>query len=489
MLSGKRPGVAHVALLALGLLGSAVLTGSAAPAATTSTFVPITPCRLIDTRPATQVGPRNTPIAAQETYTATVWGTNGACDIPTTATGVSMNVAIVNPTGNSFLTVYPADATNPGTANLNWVTGQAPTPNAVTAALSTDGKLAIFNYAGTVDFAADIVGYYTPGGQGAKGVTGDTGPQGPAGATGATGPAGRPNRIGNTQVALLQWWLDPGRTRSFSTGGQPTGVAFDGTYIWVASRTARTVTKLDPVTGATVATYPTQTTPTDVTYDGTYIWVTNQTSFSLTRVTVSTGAVQNFTVGGTPAQAAFDGTYLWVTLVTANQVVAIVPATGQEEVARRVDTGLNLPNGIVFDGEWLWVTNSGNNTVSKITTAGDTPFGPYPTGSNPQGVAYDGRSIWVANNGVDTITAYNPLDGTARGTYGVGDGPVSIVFDGTWLWVTESGAGTLRRINPFTGNAAGVYTVGGTPQFVAFDGTSIWFTDVANAEVTRWNND
>ena len=110
-------GVAPAALLVLGIVGGSVLTGSAAGTATTSTFVPITPCRLIDTRPATQVGPRSTPIAAQETYTATVWGTNGACDIPTTATGVSMNVAIVNPTGNSFLTVYPADASNPGTAN------------------------------------------------------------------------------------------------------------------------------------------------------------------------------------------------------------------------------------------------------------------------------------------------------------------------------------------------------------------------------------
>ena len=195
-----------MALLALGLVGGSVLAGSAAPAPTTSTFVPITPCRLIDTRPATQVGPRSTPIAAQETYTATVWGQNGKCDIPTTATGISMNVAIVNPTGNSFLTVHPADATNPGTANLNWVARQAPTPNAVTSALSADGKLAIFNYAGTVDIAADVVGYYTPGG-GAKGPTGDTGPTGPTGLTGATGPrgpAGRPNRISNSQIALGQ---------------------------------------------------------------------------------------------------------------------------------------------------------------------------------------------------------------------------------------------------------------------------------------------
>jgi hypothetical protein len=173
------------------LLGGGLLTASAAPVATASSFVPITPCRLIDTRPAPDnVGVRSTPIGAGETYVATVWGTNGACTIPSTATGVSLNAVAVHPTAASYLTIFPADATRPLASNLNWVAGQAPTPNAVTAALSADGRLGLYNLAGTVDVLVDVVGYYVPSSSGPAGPAGPTGPTGATGATGPVGPAG-----------------------------------------------------------------------------------------------------------------------------------------------------------------------------------------------------------------------------------------------------------------------------------------------------------
>ncbi len=124
-------------------------------------YVPIAPCRVFDTRPGTDnVGPRTTPLGPGDTLVATVRGTNGNCTIPTDAVGLTMNVAIINPSTASFLTVYPADAPRPLAANANWTAGQPPLSNAVTADISADGKVAFYNLAGTVDVAADIVGYY-----------------------------------------------------------------------------------------------------------------------------------------------------------------------------------------------------------------------------------------------------------------------------------------------------------------------------------------
>ncbi len=144
------------------LLGAGgVLTSSAASPPIASSFVPLTPCRLMDTRPTAPVGPRSTPIGA-ETYVAAVWGTNGHCTIPATATAVSLNVTFVSPTAGGFLAVFPADQAWPGTSNLNFSAAQAPTPNAVTSALSKDGMLAFRNEAGTVNLLVDIVGYYVP---------------------------------------------------------------------------------------------------------------------------------------------------------------------------------------------------------------------------------------------------------------------------------------------------------------------------------------
>lgn len=155
------------AALAVTVGAGGALTGWAAgsPAAPT-VFVPITPCRLFDTRTATDtVGPRSTPLGVGEEYVTAGRGPVGNCDLPVEATALSMNVAVINAKAASYLSVYPAGATRPTSANLNWVAGQPPTPNAVTAGLSADGRLAFFNLAGTVDVSVDVVGYYVPASQ------------------------------------------------------------------------------------------------------------------------------------------------------------------------------------------------------------------------------------------------------------------------------------------------------------------------------------
>ncbi len=128
-----------------------------------STFVPITPCRLFDTRPAEAVPDSNmTPFTATETRTQQVTGTVGKCTIPTGISGVAMNLTSVGPTATSFVVVFPADETTlPPSSNLNPTPGQSATPNKVDVKLSPDGKVKIYNNAGTVDLLGDIVGYYS----------------------------------------------------------------------------------------------------------------------------------------------------------------------------------------------------------------------------------------------------------------------------------------------------------------------------------------
>ncbi len=127
-----------------------------------ATFVPITPCRLADTRSGIDnVGTRDTPVGPAESFVQQVTGTNGNCTIPTDATGVALNVTSVGATAGSFLALYPADAVRPTVSNLNYRPGQAPTPNKVDVKLSPTGAIRIFNNAGSVDVIADIAGYYT----------------------------------------------------------------------------------------------------------------------------------------------------------------------------------------------------------------------------------------------------------------------------------------------------------------------------------------
>jgi hypothetical protein len=180
-------------IVAASIGGTSVAFGSGGGNSSASVLVPIVPCRLMDTRPGTDnVGPRATPIGANSTYTIDVWGTNGHCTVPTSATGIDANVTAVNGTAASFLTLFPADADRPLASNLNWTAGAPPTPNNVTVKLSSDGKLSLYNMAGSVDVVIDLVGYYEPApvGAGEKGDKGDKGDTGTAGTSGAAGPQG-----------------------------------------------------------------------------------------------------------------------------------------------------------------------------------------------------------------------------------------------------------------------------------------------------------
>ena len=152
-------GAAVAVTLGAGGLGISYATS---PAGATA-FVPITPCRVVDTRPAPDtVGARTSPLGPEETFTVSAHGDNGDCTgIPVGATGLSLNVTALGATSGTFLTLWATGATQPTASNLNPQPGQPPTPNAVTTGLSAGGQFNIFNKVGSVNVIVDIVGYYT----------------------------------------------------------------------------------------------------------------------------------------------------------------------------------------------------------------------------------------------------------------------------------------------------------------------------------------
>ena len=160
-----RASIAVASVLCLGAvgLGGYNLASADIEEGSRPVFVPITPCRLLDTRAAATVGGRDTPLNAAETIVVRAHGANGRCTgdsaIPNDAVGLSMNVVAAIPTERTFLTFW-GEGANPGTANLNPEPGQAPTPNAVNTPLSLAGNFSLFNNAGNVEVIIDVNGYY-----------------------------------------------------------------------------------------------------------------------------------------------------------------------------------------------------------------------------------------------------------------------------------------------------------------------------------------
>ncbi|MEU8521368.1 hypothetical protein AB0C49_17570, partial [Streptomyces sp. NPDC048577] len=154
-LRGAAPGGWDVSVL---MYGSSYARGSLTvtpPAVSGSTFKPLTPTRLMDTR--TGLGVPKAKIGPRDTATLQVTGTAG---IPTTGvTAVVLNVTATNPTTSSYISAYPNGTTRAGASNLNVTTGQT-IPNLVIVPV-INGKISFYNHNGTVDLLADVSGYYT----------------------------------------------------------------------------------------------------------------------------------------------------------------------------------------------------------------------------------------------------------------------------------------------------------------------------------------
>jgi len=439
----------------LGLItgaGTLAIVG-AGEAGVANAFLPITPCRLLDTRLSTTVGPRNTPLGAAETYTVQVTGANGQCNIPASATAIVVNVTGVSPTARTFVTLFPADASRPTASNLNFVAGQGPTPNLVTVSLSAIGAMKLYNHAGTVQLVGDIAGYYQPVGPG------------PA------GPAGNPNRASNQQIAMLQWG-----NQVFDTGAAPYAVAYDGTSIWITNRTANTVSRVDPLSGARTD-FATGSGPRGVAYDGTYVWVANHASNTLSRFVPATGARTDFPTGAGPEAIAWDGNTLWVTNSASNTVWSMDPVSG---LAVEFATGAS-PAGVAFDGQNIWVVNAGSDNVTRIVPSAGTSS-TIAVGDQPFGIAFDGVYMWVTNFGSDTVTRIDTFTFVTN-DFATGRGPAGIAVAGTSLWIGNNLRNTLTSFDA-AGNRTFVELAGVVGQ-IAYDGRSLWVLAPDDDKVTR----
>src|SRR5262249_38541153 len=106
-----------------------------------SQFVPVTPCRIFDSRGAN--GPLAGPFLGGGT-TRTVPVLLSNCGIPASATAYSLNVTVVPKTGVlGFLTVWPSGQPQPNVSTLNSLDGSV-LANAAIVLAGTSGSINAF---------------------------------------------------------------------------------------------------------------------------------------------------------------------------------------------------------------------------------------------------------------------------------------------------------------------------------------------------------
>ncbi len=116
-------------------------------------LVPVTPCRLVDTRKS------GGPIQGNTSRDFTI-PQLGGCNIPTTAAAYSLNVTVVPPAPLGYLTIWPTGESQPLVSTMNSLDGRIKA-NAAIVPAGSQGAVSVF-VSNTTDVVLDIDGYFAP---------------------------------------------------------------------------------------------------------------------------------------------------------------------------------------------------------------------------------------------------------------------------------------------------------------------------------------
>jgi hypothetical protein len=137
------------------------------PAQTNNLYVPITPCRVVDTRLAGGKfvsGTTRTYLIAGTTGFAAQGGNASGCGIPPAATAVAANLTANGPSVGGYLRAWPSTiSTEPNATVLTYLAGPGNISGAtLSIAPGVAQSLTVRNHSGTTDLVIDVTGYYEP---------------------------------------------------------------------------------------------------------------------------------------------------------------------------------------------------------------------------------------------------------------------------------------------------------------------------------------
>lgn len=123
-------------------------------------FVPLAPCRIVDTRNAD--GPTGGPVLQHGLGRA--FPIIGRCGVPATAKAAALNLTVAGAPNLGHLTVWPCCGEAPLVSNLNFNAGEYAVANSAIIPL-TPGVNSIAAYVaigqgGTAHLVVDVTGYY-----------------------------------------------------------------------------------------------------------------------------------------------------------------------------------------------------------------------------------------------------------------------------------------------------------------------------------------
>ena len=196
---------------------------------------------------------------------------------------------------------------------------------------------------------------------------------------------------------------------SYPTPGDfPTGLTFDGKYLWIADRKDKVIYCIDPENGKQVRSIPSPGYwPMGLTWDGEYLWNSD-------------------IKGGIPLSENYDGKIYKINIKSGNIIKTIAAPSIS-------------PMGLGYDGNYLWCVDNSSDELIRFSEGDGTTIKSFSSPAHdPQGLTFDGKYLWVSDRLRDEIYMVDSESGCvivtleAPGKYVRG-----LAFDGKYLWAID----------------------------------------------------
>jgi len=213
--------------------------------------------------------------------------------------------------------------------------------------------------------------------------------------------------------------------RSFpSPGPSPSGLAWDGEYLWVSDDSTDTIYKISSLDGSVVSSFDSPgSDPKDLAWDGTNLWAVEGKEVTMYKLNPASGDTMTsihldiYNPGGeatiTLYGLAWDGSHLFYSYIItkdgsisfSNKIQKINPQNSEIDSLDCFSTN----HGLAYDGNSLWYSylrGNGyfNGGVVELEMPYYKPIKLFHTpGNYPTGLTWDGSYLWLADVGADSL--------------------------------------------------------------------------------------
>ena len=278
------------------------------------------------------------------------------------------------------------------------------------------------------------------------------------------------------------------------------GLAWDGSAFVTCSYSAKMIYRIEPQSGRILSQFPAPSeegsSPTGLGWDGRYLWVASYPRFyklDLDAQPVEPLAIARIQRGPHYADRrggdlGFDGGLFWYTLSESG--LYLLDLGFPSSVVRHLQTTY-APTGIERVGSSLWTTYNyffgGSLVEHDVDSGGILRVLPFPSSRWPLGMDYDGKDLWVVGarpRAADSIYCISPVDGrTVAAIPTPGPAATGVAWDGQSLWQTDESTHQVYELDPTNGAVRSQYQLPlGSAHGIAFDprNGTFWLTTLGS---------